>query len=54
MRFDDEAAVLLLRIWRAALSAYGINTGLTLLYGDGFPFHCLFHQTLGLLAHRLF
>jgi hypothetical protein len=27
-----------------------IDTSLTLLYGDGFPLHCLFHQTLGLLA----
>jgi hypothetical protein len=41
-------------IWRSALSAFGLDTSLTLLNGDILALQSFFHQTLGFVAHRLF
>jgi hypothetical protein len=40
-------------IGRPALPASGFDAGLALFDGDGFPLQCFFHQTFGLVAHRL-
>jgi hypothetical protein len=41
-------------IWGAALSAFGFDSGIALLDGDGFALQRLFHQPLGFVAHGLF
>jgi hypothetical protein len=41
-------------IWGAAFSAFGFDSGIALLDGDGFALQRLFHQPLGFVAHGLF
>lgn len=40
-------------VWRAALAADSVDTGIALLHDQRFAFHGFADQALGLLAHRL-